>query len=154
MIRDLKSTECLKLLSSKYLGHLGYISDESPFVIPITYFHDADEKSILSYSANGHKIDAMRKYGHVSLQIESMTSIQDWSSVLVHGTFEELEGSRAKKYLRRFAEGVQDTIARTKNEHPKFIQDFSARLQNGNIPVVYRIHITNITGKIRNDKTE
>lgn len=152
MIKDLELDECLKILGHNYLGHLGYISGKSPFVTPITYFHDDEEKSILSYSTNGHKIDAMRKYGHVSLQVENVQSIQDWSSVLVHGTFEELLGSAAKKYLHKFVQGVQDTIERTKGEKPKFIGDFSSRLQEREMPIVYRININDITGKIRTPK--
>ena len=149
MIKDLELEECLEILGSNYLGHLGYISGKSPFVIPITYFHDAEEKSILSYSANGHKIDAMRQYQHVSFQVENIQSIQDWSSVQVHGTFEELKGSTAKKYLHKFAEGVQDTIEKRQGEKPKFISDFSSRLQEREMPIVYRIHVKSITGKIR-----
>lgn len=152
MIKDLKLEECLEILGNNYLGHLGYISGKSPFVIPITYFHDTANKSILSYSVNGHKIDAMRRYKHVSIQVEHIASIQDWSSVLVHGTFEELSGSAAKKYLHNFSQGVQGTIEHAKGEKPKFIQDFSSRLQDREMPIVYRININDITGKIRTPK--
>lgn len=116
MIIDLESIECLEILNANYFGHLAYISENRPFVTPITYFYDAEEKSILSYSGNGHKIDAMRKYNHVSIQVENVQSIQEWSSVQVHGTFEELKGSTAKKYLHKFAQGVQDTIENSKGK--------------------------------------
>lgn len=149
MIRDLEQEECLELLGHNYLGHLGYISGKDPFVIPITYFHDTEEGCILSYSSNGQKIDAMRKYENVCLQVEQITSIQDWKSVQIHGIFEELEGSTAKKYIHKFAQGVQDTIERMKGKKPKFIGDFSSRLQKRKLPIVYRIKITGITGKIR-----
>ena len=153
MIKDLELEEGLEILSNNYLGHLGYISGKSPFVTPITYFHDAEEKSILSYSANGHKIDAMRQNKFVSLQVEQVQSIQDWSSVQVHGTFEELIGSTAKLNLHKFAQGVQDTIERIKGKKPNFISDFSSRLQEREMPIVYRIHIETISGKIRKTNT-
>lgn len=149
MIIDLETAECKDLLSTNYSGHLGYISGDIPFVVPITYYYDVQEKSILSYTGNGHKIIAMRKNGNVSLQVENVQSIQDWKSVQVHGTFEEFEGSAAKKHLHRFAQGVQDIIACKKGEKPKFIADFSSRLQEREIPLVYRINITEIIGKIR-----
>jgi len=151
MMKNLKQSECLELLADNYLGHLGFISGRSPYVTPITYFFDAEEKSILSYAANGHKIDAMRKYEFVSLQVQQVDSIENWRSVLVHGTFEELEGSTAKKYLHKFATGVQETIERTKGEKPKFISDFSSKLQGREVPIVYRIHIKDMTGKSRTD---
>jgi len=151
MINDLELSKCLEMLSNNYIGRLAYISGKKPFLVPITYFHDVEEKSIISYAVEGHKMQAMREYEWATLQVDDIETIQNWRSVQVHGRFEELTGSTAKKYLHRFSEGVQETIARIKKEHPKFIQDFSARLQNGNVPVVYRIHITDIIGKVRND---
>ncbi len=151
MIEDLEETACLELLSNNYIGHLAYISGKEPYIVPITYFHDADEKCIISYSTNGHKIDAMRMYKKVSIQVEQVRSIQEWVSIQIHGTFEELEGSSAKKYLHNFALGVQETIKRVKGDKPKFISDFSSRLQERKMPIVYRINIHGINGKIRNN---
>jgi nitroimidazol reductase NimA-like FMN-containing flavoprotein (pyridoxamine 5'-phosphate oxidase superfamily) len=142
---------CLELLGRNYIGRLAYISGGSPHVNPITYFHDSVEKSILSYSAPGHKIDSMQKYGKVAIQVDEISSIQQWRSVMILGEFEELEGSTAKKNLHKFANGVQDTITRNKGETPKFIQDFSSRLQNRGLPIVYRINIRDIVGKYRDE---
>lgn len=148
-IKTMEISECLELLSENYIGRLAYISGKTPHINPITYFHDAEEKCLLSYSAPGYKIEAMERHGAVAFQVDEIRSIQSWRSVLVQGNFEELEGSTAKKYLHRFAEGVQRTIAKKEGETPKFIQDFSSRLQERKIPIVYRIHITDIVGKFR-----
>lgn len=150
-IKTMDTSECLKILGDNYIGRLGYISGGTPYINPITYYHDAEEKCILSYSAPGYKIEAMEKHGSVAFHVDEIQSIQNWRSVLVHGNFQELEGSTAKKYLHRFAEGVQRTIAKKEGETPKFIQDFSSRLQERKIPIVYRIHITDIIGKYRED---
>jgi nitroimidazol reductase NimA-like FMN-containing flavoprotein (pyridoxamine 5'-phosphate oxidase superfamily) len=149
MIKQLNQTECLEVLKDNYIGHLGFISGKSPYILPVTYFYNAAENCIISYSAMGNKIDAMRKYNHVAFQVEEIKSIQNWRSVLIHGDFEELEGSTAKKELHTFAEGVQDTISRIRGEKPKFIKDFSSRLQKETPPIVYRIHIGEINGKFR-----
>ncbi|MFD0797273.1 pyridoxamine 5'-phosphate oxidase family protein [Maribacter chungangensis] len=149
MIKDLKQAECLELLANNYLGHLGFIAGRSPHVTPITYFFDAEERCIISYSANGHKIDAMRSYEFVSLQVEEVTSIQEWKSVLIHCTFAEEAGSTAKKYLHKFTTGVRDIIERKTGEKPKFIEDFSSKLKGRELPVVYRLHIKDISGKFR-----
>lgn len=149
MIKDLEQSECLELLSNNYIGRLAFIYGQSPYIVPITYFHDAQEKCILSYSAEGHKIESMRKYTSVVLQVDVIKTIQNWKSVQVHGNFDELHGSTAKKYLHRFAQGVQDTVHRVQGSSPKFIQDFSIRLQQKNIPIIYRIPILDITGKLR-----
>lgn len=151
MIKNLELTECLDLLGNNYIGRLAFVSHGDPYTVPITYFHDPEEKCILSYASEGHKIEAMRNHDSVALQVDEIKSIQEWKSVLVHGEFEELQGSTAKKYLHRFAEGVQNAITSKKGMVPKFIQDFSSRLQRGGIPIVYRISIYDITGKFRHD---
>lgn len=151
MIKKLETAECFKVLASNFIGRLAYNTGKGPHIVPITYFHDAKGKSILSYSSTGHKIKAMRKREDVAFLVDEIQSIQKWRSVLVHGRFEELEGSTAKMYLHSFAEGVQDTIVKSNGAKPKFIQDFTSRLQKKTIPIIYRIHITAITGKFRDD---
>lgn len=150
MNKDLKISECIELLGRNYIGRLSYISHGDPYIVPITYFHDAEEKGILSYASEGHKIEAMRRYENVAFQVDEIKSIQDWRSVQVHGSFEELHGSMAKNYLHRFAEGVKNTITKQKGVTPKFIKDFSSRLQERGISIVYRISINDISGKYRN----
>ena len=151
MLQTLDLTACLAILKKNYIGHLAFISGSSPYIVPITYYHDAEEKCILSYSAKGFKIAAMRNYHKVAFQVDDIESVQKWSSVLVHGNYDELHGSTAKKYLHRFADGVKETINSIEGEKPKFIQDFSSMLQKEASPIVYRIPITDITGKFRKD---
>ncbi len=150
-IKNMETSDCLSLLGSNYIGRLAYISGQTPHINPITYFHDAEEKCIVSYSAPGFKIEAMEKHGLVAFQVDEIESIQKWRSVLIQGKFEELEGSTAKKYLHRFAEGVQNTISKKGGKTPKFISDFSIRLQQRGLPIVYRIHIIDIQGKFREE---
>lgn len=151
IIKNLEMSECLEVLGQNYIGRLAYISGKTPHINPITYFHDAEEKSILSYSSPGHKIEAMERYGEVAFQVDEIESIQKWRSVLLQGRFEQLKGSTAKKYLHKFAEGVQRAIAKKSGEAPHFIKDFSSRLQSRGLPIVYRIHTTDIVGKVRDD---
>ncbi|CAM4230740.1 pyridoxamine 5'-phosphate oxidase family protein [Zobellia nedashkovskayae] len=149
MVKDLEISECMSLLSDNYVGHLAYIGGRSPFIVPVTYFFDAENKSIISYSAPGHKILSMRTYKHVSLQVEDIVSMFTWRSVLINGTFEELKGSTAKKCLHTFTKGVKETIFRTKGKRLEFIKDFSSKMEKEASPIVYRIHISDIIGKYR-----
>ena len=150
-VQNLEISECIEVLGNNYIGRLAYISGKTPHINPITYYHDAEEKCILSYSSPGYKIEAMEKYGEVAFQVDEIVTIQQWRSVLVQGKFELLKGSTAKKYLHRFAEGVQQTIKKKEGEAPEFIKDYSSRLQKQEIPIVYRIRITDMVGKSRND---
>ncbi len=144
---DITPNESTGFLLNNYTGHLGYISQQNPYVIPTTYFYDKEDHSIISYSATGHKIDAMRKNPAVSLLVAEIKSTKNWQSVLVHGTFKELQGSEAKLKLHKFTEGVKSVI--DKNEHRKteFISEFSGKLYSRGIPIVYLIKKSELTGK-------
>jgi hypothetical protein len=69
----------------------------------------------------------------------------------VHGEFEEFEGSNAKYQLHEFSEGVKNVIALKEHRNLRFISEFSSKLESEGTPIVYRIKITEITGKYRED---
>ena len=122
---------------------------EQPYCIPITYYYSKEHNAILSYAAEGHKIKAMRRHPYVTLLVSQIDSVNAWSSVQVHGTFEELKAIDAKYYLHRFAEGVKEVISRTEKDHLKFISEFSSKLDSAGKPIVYRIAVADITAKFR-----
>ncbi|RTE55225.1 flavin mononucleotide-binding protein [Arenibacter aquaticus] len=149
MFKDLNTEACKHLLDANYIGRIGYISKNNADIIPITYYYDADQHSIISYSGEGFKIDAMRKNESVSFQVDEIESVNQWKSVLLYGTFEELSGSDAKRLLHKFSEGVKKNISKKENASPKFIGEFSSKLSAIGSPVVYRINISGMTGKQR-----
>ncbi len=146
---DLSTSESTNVLRNNYNGHLAYISQGNPYVIPITYYFDHEDSSIISYTAEGHKIDAMRKNPSVSMVTEQIQSLVNWKSALVHGTFEELDGELAKQKLHEFYEGVKGIIRRNEDKAVEFINEFSSKLYSRGSPIAYRIKILEITGKKR-----
>lgn len=142
----LQKKECIALLNNNYIGHLAYIENGKPFTVPITYYFD-QKKSILAYAPEGHKIEAMRKNSAVCLQVEQINNVKNWISVLVHGEFEEINGSEAKFLLNEFADGVISIINKNENLNPQFISDFTSDVYVNGITVVYRINITELEGK-------
>lgn len=149
MRRDLNDSEAIKLLSNNYIGHLGYLSNSYPHVVPITYYYDIATNTIISYSSEGHKIDAMRQNSLVTLCVDKIISVADWESVLVYGTFEELSGIDAKHMLREFSDGVKSIYNSAGEENAKFISEFSARIKKEKGPLVFRINVNAIAGKKR-----
>jgi hypothetical protein len=131
---------------------LAYISGGFPHIVPITYFYDSKTNSITSYSAEGHKIKEMRKNTSVCIAADEIVSITNWKSVLVQGIFEEHTGIDAKHMLHKFSEGVKKVIHENYGENPKYISEFSAKLNAEDAPIVFRIKITELTGKVRNNK--
>ncbi|MFL0354209.1 pyridoxamine 5'-phosphate oxidase family protein [Xanthomarina sp. GH4-25] len=149
MITNIETKECHFILENNYIGHLGYIFQNKPFVVPITYYFDKKNNHIICYSGEGHKIQAMRKNNTVSIQIAEIASVNNWKSVLIHGHFELYFGSEAKAYLHEFSLGVKDVIIEKEHIKPNQISDFSSKIYKGETPFVFLIKITDITGKKR-----
>ncbi|XMO87428.1 pyridoxamine 5'-phosphate oxidase family protein [Algibacter sp. AS12] len=150
MIRNLQQDECANILASNYIGNLSYIYRDRPYVVPITYFFDAQNNVIIGYSAEGHKIRAMRKNTSVSLGVSEIDSVNSWNSVLAQGTFKELSGSNSKAQLHVFSLGVKDLIIYKEHRKLDFISEFSSKIYKDDFPIVFQIKIDELTGKIRN----
>jgi nitroimidazol reductase NimA-like FMN-containing flavoprotein (pyridoxamine 5'-phosphate oxidase superfamily) len=149
MIRNLNQTESTRILASNYIGNLSYIYRDRPYLVPITYFFDSENNIIIGYSAEGHKVRAMRKNENVSLGVSEVDSINSWNSVLAQGTFRELTGSDAKAQLHIFSLGVKDLIINKEHRELDFISEFSAKVYKEDLPIVFQIRVDEITGKIR-----
>ena len=149
MNRILDQSENLLILGTNYIGSLGYIHQNMPYVIPITYFYNQEQHNLICYSAMGHKINAMRKNEAVSLSVIDVDAIDEWKSVLVHGSYNEHTGSDAKALLPQFSLGVKDLISRKEKRNLSFIKDFSSKIEKDEIPIVFTIQIEDITGRMR-----
>jgi len=153
MITSLSKKKCTHLLANNYVGHLAYVYYDRPYVVPITYFFDED-KDIIGYSTEGHKTMALRKNNNIALEVSEIENINTWQSVLVHGTFIELSGSDAKKSLHDFANGIKNLVMIKEDKNLQFINEFSTKIYYENVPIVFKITIHEITGKIRKQLNE
>ncbi len=146
---DLPTSESAHVFRNNYIGHLAYLSKGKPSVIPINYYFDPTENIIISYTAEGHKIDAMRKNNSVAVQVEEMQSMFNWESAMVHGKFEELKGSVAKQKLHQSTEGIKSIIRQKEHKEVEFINEFWSKIYARGIPIVYQIKILEMVGKRR-----
>lgn len=151
MYTNLEAKESLSVLKNDYLGHLSYIYQNRPYVVPITYFYEADKNVIICYSAEGHKMNAMRQNNLVALSVVDVDGLTKWKSVMAHGEFEQLFGSDAKAYLHTFSLGIKELIERKELKELSFISEFSSKAVNENIPMIFIIKVDEITGKMRRD---
>lgn len=151
MIQIMLQEECEALLRNNYIGRIAYIASGLPYVVPMTYYYrNQEKKSIILYSLEGHKINAMRKNRWVSFQVDEIESVAQWRSVLVQGEFEQLEQIDAKELLREFSQGVKAIVNRSPEKEVHFIHEFSSKLNaNEGSPVVCRINIHEIIGRKR-----
>jgi nitroimidazol reductase NimA-like FMN-containing flavoprotein (pyridoxamine 5'-phosphate oxidase superfamily) len=150
MIKTITKEESLAILRSNYIGNLAYIYNNQPYIVPMTYYFDEEINAIICYTAEGHKIKAMRKYNVVSFEVTDIKSIDDWISVLVEGVFEELSGSNSKLKLHQFSLGIKNIIKEKEEREVDTISDFSSKIYKSDLPIAFLIKIDQINGKKRN----
>ncbi len=151
VIQDLVISEGKQLLGDNYIGHLSYIAGEWPYSVPITYYYNQAKNYIISYSAEGHKVRAMRKNPNVSLTVNEIQSVNEWRSIQIHGQFEELRAIDAKYHLHEFAEGVKRILLRTEGKDARSVSDFSSKLNSEKHPIVFRVQIDDMIAKYREE---
>ena len=149
MIKELEINKGKAMLGRNYIGHMSYIYMNNPYVVPITFYYDEEADNLISYAAEGQKIEAMRENPSVSLQVEEIDSLDKWKSVVAYGQFEELSGSTARYELHKFCQGVKKLFKEKEHKDLKFLCDFSSKATSEKPPIVYRIHIEEMTARFR-----
>lgn len=87
-IEDMRKAEIEEILSGVGYGHLGCSDKGQPYVVPVHYAYDAP--SIYVYTTEGKKTEIIRENPRVCLQVEKVVSNQDWKSVIVYGSAEQV----------------------------------------------------------------
>ena len=105
---SLTEKECNALLDRVSLGRLGCALNNQPYVVPVSFVRKGDQ--LFVFSTLGKKIEWMRQNPKVCLQADEIGSKSNWSSVLVNGTYQELdetlhaaEREQAKEKLAQYS---------------------------------------------------
>ena len=136
MITRMSEDEARSLLRAGRLGRLGCVADGYPYVVPVNYVFDGE--SVISHSLPGRKIDAMRAFPRVCLQVDEVRDQTRWKSVLAFGTFEEIE----KRDDRERAMNLLLSLF----PHLTPVESLIAVDAGAPAPVVYRVRVERITG--------
>lgn len=149
MVQNLNLAEVRAILGRNYLGHLSYSYMNNPYVVPMTYYYDAEEQALIGYTAKGHKTSCMELNPSVAVLIEEIDTLDKWKSVVVYGKYEALSGSTAKAALHKFCQGLSKLVGDVEDEELKFLCDFSSKADSEEPPIVYRIKVDEYTAKGR-----
>lgn len=157
-----------EFLKSQVVGRLGCTDGDKVYVVPITFA--IDDGCIYGHTKDGLKIRMMRKNPNVCFETDWVEDLSNWKSVIAHGTYEELDKGEANKGLDILMDNVSSSLGKktTSNrsqtneelgelkriafEH-SFLSPFthSANKEISDI-VVYRIRISEMTGKFGNNE--
>lgn len=141
MVTEMTPEECRDELGRMGFGRLACAHENQPYVVPI--FFAAEGDYVYSFSIAGKKVDWMRDNPRVCLEVDSVRSWKDWTSVIALGQFEELpdtpdwqaERQRAHSLLRQRAMWWQPASADVKGHSGEVF-----------LPVFFRIILEGLTG--------
>jgi nitroimidazol reductase NimA-like FMN-containing flavoprotein (pyridoxamine 5'-phosphate oxidase superfamily) len=147
-MKELTFDQCEKILGDCRYGHLGFVADGEPHVVPVTYVYQYGY--LYSFTHEGEKISAMRKHPNVCLQVEDVKNGNDWRSVICFGTFEEITETKEKRDIQFLLAEQYAHISMNENKAPvsPLIDDLHSHTTDDvKKSVIYRINIKKTTGR-------
>lgn len=139
-INSLGPAQIEQVLKEGSTAHLACLDKGELYVVPVTYFYE--DGFIYSHARLGKKILAMRQHPKVCLQVEEVTDLFQWRSVIAWGEYEELPEEESQRVLRQLV----NRIAR--NHGSRSISSLDANMDALlSSVIVYRIKITKTSGR-------
>lgn len=145
MYGELSLSQIDTLLHSQVICHLACHDRQRPYVVPITYAYDG--KHVFGYTREGMKLRIMRANPTVCLQVERITDITDWQSVIAWGTFEELSGDDAEKARRLIEDRFAPRMGGAPLEHVHGMGGWGNHPPTWQDAVLYQITLTTKSGR-------
>jgi nitroimidazol reductase NimA-like FMN-containing flavoprotein (pyridoxamine 5'-phosphate oxidase superfamily) len=100
-IVSMSEQECSELLQRVSLGRLACSLSDQPYVVPVAFSYEPN--CLYIFSTFGKKIELMRKNPKVCLQADEIGNRSNWTSVVVTGTYLELNDPRYHTAQREHA---------------------------------------------------
>ena len=148
MIGKLSDQQMQTILQQNMMGRIGCSSNSKVFVVPVCYAYNG--KSIIAHSAEGMKITMMRNNPQVCFEVDVITSITNWQSVIIWGQYQEILDEKERFYSMKYL--MSRLLQFSESERVHHNQGIVAGEENGHFnanirPVVYRISIDEMTGR-------
>lgn len=147
MLGELTADQIERLLHEQVVGRIGCHAHGSTYIVPITYAYDG--ANVVGHSAEGRKIQMMRDNPNVCFEVDALTDMANWQSVIAWGAFQELSGEEAKAAIRFLVSRLTPlTVSETSvpthglDMHPAHHDE-----AGGKTPVVYRIRLYQKSGR-------
>jgi nitroimidazol reductase NimA-like FMN-containing flavoprotein (pyridoxamine 5'-phosphate oxidase superfamily) len=150
MIGDLSERQIDHLLRTEVVGRIGCQEGGRIYVVPISYvYHEGD---LYGHSGLGMKIEMMRQNPQVCFEVDHVNDLANWQSVIVWGTYEELEGEEAEKAMHLLVGRLTPLISEEGGHLPHPWNDHGGSTEHilhraSRHGVVFRIRITEKTGR-------
>ncbi len=164
---ELDKNQIEDFLKTEIIGRIGCYDGNKIYVVPITYAYDSGY--IYGHTKDGLKIRMMRNNPNVCFEIDWSKDATNWKSVIVYGTFEELQGDDANNGLEILMKTIISILNKKAPptevhsyddlgiENFAFVQSFLSPFMHSKFNeisdiVVYRIRVNEFTGRFGNDE--
>ena len=138
-IDEMGTKEIQDLLQQVEYGHLGYIHEGKPYVMPMHYYlQDSDIYLFTTEGMKTHDIDANPE---VCLQVEEIHDPLHWRSVIVTGRAERLT------VQQDIAQAIQLIKERNPTLSPAINRTWVDALGRAEVIAIYRIHKSEMSGR-------
>jgi nitroimidazol reductase NimA-like FMN-containing flavoprotein (pyridoxamine 5'-phosphate oxidase superfamily) len=146
MLGELNALQINNVLSSQAVGRLACTDGKKPYIVPVTYCYDGE--FIYGQTNKGTKLTLLRKNPNVCFEVDVMTDMRNWQSVVVMGKFEELsrkEEEKARELFvsRLFPLSTSSTVHTYGHPGAAAGEEESNRVK----PIMYRIRIARVSGR-------
>lgn len=148
MYGELSAAQVEQLLHMGTVGHLGCYGDSRPYVVPINYAYDGHH--VYGYTREGMKLRLMRAHPTVCLQVDRITDIINWQSVIAWGTFEELHGNDAETARNIIVGRLTPLLGGGTIQRSHGMGGWGSHLPTWQDAVLYRITLTAKSGRFEN----
>ncbi len=147
MLTDLTPPQIDEMLKGAYYGHLGCHMDDQIYVVPITFVYK--DNALLAYTTEGKKVELMRANPKVCVQTEKINKDGSWESVMMWGTFKQLDDANDRQQACMALAAQFANISSIGGEAlvSPLIRDISNPDWEKIAPIVYKIDIEKMTGK-------
>ena len=147
MIGELNNEQIEQVLKENVLGRIGCRVGKRTYVVPVNYVYD--DKFIIAHSVMGLKIEMMRQNPQVCFEVDNMKNFTNWKSVIAWGEYQELTDERDRYYaMKLFVDRMMHMKISEAAIPPEImVQPIHPRLPESVKPIVYRIVITEKTGR-------
>ena len=95
VIRELTPDECVAILARNHVGRIAYAFRDRVDIEPIHYvFADG---WLLGRTSAGSKLDTLRRNPWIAFEVDEISGLFDWTSVVARGSFHRLDPDGAPR---------------------------------------------------------
>jgi uncharacterized protein len=142
-IHEMSVDECHSALRKATIGRLGCALNNQPYVVPVNFAFDGTY--LYGFTTLGQKVEWLRSNPLVCFEVDEITGQNDWMSIILFGSYQELPDKVEYAEARMKAYAVLQK--RAVWWEPAYISQQHRDQPHSLTPIFYRIHIYKITGQ-------